>query len=91
MDRHATGQALVEQLPPPLPADRITALNQPKADLHTTRSYEWNGWTFDVPPGVFVPGWTSRLIRCWRSSSPRSRRKTCWPPAARSTSSGGRR
>ncbi|MFL9655063.1 hypothetical protein ACJ7VE_15255 [Streptomyces sp. PB17] len=199
MDRHATGQALVEQLPPPLPADRIIALNQPKADLHTTRSYEWNGWTFDVPPGVFIPGWTSRLIhervrdgrietrglryaamgvglgveavaagvrgareihaldvhpesvaaatghyrrlvgerpgttflpavsdvfdafprtsdwtsspstrppsarpsattptssatsawerRCWRSSSPRSRRRTCWPPAARSTSS----
>ncbi|MEJ1199341.1 MULTISPECIES: methyltransferase [unclassified Streptomyces] len=62
MDRYAIGQALLEQLPPPLPADRIITLNQPKADLHTTRSYEWNGWTFDVPPGVFIPGWTSRLI-----------------------------
>ncbi|MCF2437045.1 hypothetical protein LV779_35095 [Streptomyces thinghirensis] len=40
MDRYAIGQALLEQLPPPLPADRIIALNQPKADLHTTRSYE---------------------------------------------------
>ncbi|CAM5689232.1 hypothetical protein STENM327S_05824 [Streptomyces tendae] len=39
MDRHAIGRALVEQLPPPLPADRIIALNQPKEDLHTTRSY----------------------------------------------------
>ncbi|CAM5449670.1 methyltransferase [Streptomyces violaceorubidus] len=38
MDRHAIGRALVEQLPPPLPADRIIALNQPKEDLHTTRS-----------------------------------------------------
>ncbi|WP_217167826.1 methyltransferase [Streptomyces sp. AC512_CC834] len=62
MDRRATGPALLEQLPPPLPADHIVALNQPKADLHTTRSYEWSGWTFDVPPGVFIPGWTSRMI-----------------------------
>jgi len=62
MNRDSIGQALLEQLPPPLPADRIIALNQPKADLHTTRSYEWNGWTFDVPPGVFIPGWTSRLV-----------------------------
>ncbi|MFI7351596.1 methyltransferase [Streptomyces sp. NPDC049936] len=62
MNRDATGSALLEQLPPPLPADQIITLNQPKADLHTTRSYEWNGWTFDVPPGVFTPGWTSRMI-----------------------------
>ncbi|MFH9434931.1 methyltransferase [Streptomyces rochei] len=62
MDLTTTDSALLEQLPPPLPADRIIALNQPKADLHTTRSHEWNGWTFDVQPGVFVPGWTSRLI-----------------------------
>lgn len=50
------------QLPPPLPAAQIIALNRPKADLHTTRSYEWNGWAFDVPPGVFLPGATSRMI-----------------------------
>ncbi|MGW3991242.1 methyltransferase [Streptomyces sp. NPDC004830] len=62
MTPDATGRALLEQLPPPLPADRIISLNQPKADLHTTRTYAWNGWTFDVPPGVFLPGWTSRLI-----------------------------
>ncbi|MEG3626810.1 methyltransferase [Streptomyces poriticola] len=62
MDPTATGSALLEQLPPPLPAERIIALNQPKGDLHTTRAYEWNGWTFEVPPGVFTPGWTSRLI-----------------------------
>lgn len=62
MDRTATGQALVEELPPPLPAEQIIALNQPKADLHSHRDYEWNGWTFDVPPGVFLPGATSRMI-----------------------------
>ncbi|MEU2558378.1 methyltransferase [Streptomyces longispororuber] len=62
MDTTATGRDLVRQLPPPLPAERIVALNQPKQDLHTTRAYEWNGWTFDVPPGVFLPGWTSRMI-----------------------------
>lgn len=58
----ATGQDLLEQLPGPLPARQIIALNQPKADLHTHRDYEWNGWHFDVPPGVFLPGATSRMI-----------------------------
>lgn len=62
MDSTATGAALLDQLPPPLPAARVIALNQPKADLHTPRSYTWNGWSFDVPPGVFIPGWTSRLV-----------------------------
>lgn len=54
--------SLIDELPPPLPAEQIIALNQPKADLHTLRGYEWNGWTFDVPPGVFLPGETSRMI-----------------------------
>lgn len=54
--------ALIEHLPPPLPAEHIIALNRPKADPHSTRTYEWNGWTFDVPPGVFLPGATSRMI-----------------------------
>lgn len=53
---------LIDELPPPLPAEQIIALNQPKADLHSLRAYEWNGWTFDVPPGVFLPGETSRMI-----------------------------
>ncbi len=56
------GQSLLNALPPPLPADRIVALNQSKSDLHTYRSYEWNGWTFEAPPGVFLPGQTSRMI-----------------------------
>ncbi|MEW2528559.1 methyltransferase [Streptomyces sp. NPDC047071] len=62
MTTRATGPDLLRQLPPPLPAERIVALNQPKADLHTTRAYEWNGWSFDVPPGVFLPGGTSRMV-----------------------------
>ncbi|MEU2972889.1 methyltransferase, partial [Nocardiopsis alba] len=53
---------LIDQLPPPLPAERIIELNRPKTDLHTLRHYSWNGWDFEVPPGVFVPGETSRMI-----------------------------
>lgn len=52
----------IAQLPPPLPPEQIIALNQPKADLHTLRVYSWNGWEFDVPPEVFLPGATSRMI-----------------------------
>ncbi|MFB9568780.1 methyltransferase [Saccharopolyspora hordei] len=53
---------LPDQLPEPLPAAQIIALNRPGPDLHTTRCYEWNGWTFTVPPGVFRPGATSRMV-----------------------------
>ncbi|GGK27993.1 hypothetical protein GCM10011583_69990 [Streptomyces camponoticapitis] len=62
MDPTATGPALLEQLPPPLPEARIIALNQPKSDLHTTRAYTWESWEFEAPPGVFLPGATSRMI-----------------------------
>ncbi|GAA3761186.1 release factor glutamine methyltransferase [Spinactinospora alkalitolerans] len=55
-------RSLIAQLPPPLPAEQIIALNRPKEDLHTTRSYAWNGWDFEVPPRVFLPGATSRMI-----------------------------
>ncbi|MER6987623.1 methyltransferase [Saccharopolyspora hirsuta] len=57
-----TNAVQLDQLPEPLPAAQIIALNQPKADLHTVRTYEWNGWTFELPPGVFMPGATSRMI-----------------------------
>ena len=52
----------IAQLPPPLPAEQIIGLNRPKVDLHTLRGYSWNGWEFDVPPEVFLPGATSRMI-----------------------------
>ncbi|NKY99568.1 methyltransferase [Nocardiopsis alborubida] len=55
-------RSLVDQLPPPLPAEQILAVNPPRKDLHTTRSYTWNGWEFEVPPGVFLPGGTSRMV-----------------------------
>ncbi|RKN04493.1 methyltransferase [Streptomyces radicis] len=62
MERKTTGPDLLEQLPPPLPTPRIIALNRPRADQGLPRHYAWNGWTFDVPPGVFMPGGTSRMI-----------------------------
>ncbi|MEV6716213.1 methyltransferase [Lentzea sp. NPDC051208] len=49
-------------LPPVLPADHVIAINQPKADLHTYRDYSWNGMAFGLPPGVFHPGETSRML-----------------------------
>ncbi|MFD3688281.1 methyltransferase [Nocardiopsis sp. NPDC058631] len=54
--------SLIAQLPLPLPAEQIIGMNQPKADLNTHRTYTWNGWDFTVPPGVFLPGETSRMI-----------------------------
>lgn len=62
MSQAVTGRALLESLPPTLPTERIISLNTPKADLHTHRRYEWDGWEFDLPPGVFLPGATSRMI-----------------------------
>lgn len=55
-------RSLVDALPPPLPVERILAVNPPRKDLRTTRSYEWNGWRFQAPPGVFPPGGTSRMV-----------------------------
>lgn len=55
-------RSLIATLAPPLPAAQIIDLNRPRADLATHRRYAWNGWTLDVPPGVFLPGATSRMI-----------------------------
>jgi hypothetical protein len=54
--------ALHESLPHTLPADEILAVNKPKPDLHTHRMYSYNGWSFELPPGVFMPGETSRMV-----------------------------
>ncbi|MFF8841165.1 methyltransferase [Streptomyces sp. NPDC015127] len=53
---------LHRSLPHTLPADEILAVNKPKPDLHTHRTYTYNGWSFDLPPGVFMPGETSRMV-----------------------------
>ncbi|MDT0328350.1 methyltransferase [Nocardiopsis lambiniae] len=55
-------RSLIATLPPPLPAQQIIDLNRPRVDLATHRRYAWNGWVLDVPPGVFLPGATSRMI-----------------------------
>ncbi|WP_317494153.1 methyltransferase [Haloechinothrix sp. LS1_15] len=62
MPRTPRQPSLLEQLPPPLPASQIIALNQPKEDPRSWRRYTWHGWDFDVPPGVFLPGGTSRMF-----------------------------
>lgn len=51
-----------QDLPPPLPADTVAALNRPDGTLHTTRTRHWNGWDLEVPPGVFRPGLTSEML-----------------------------
>jgi release factor glutamine methyltransferase len=56
---------VVEELPPILPAGHIIAINKPKRDLHTERDYSWNGMDFRLPPGVFHPGETSRMLHKW--------------------------
>ncbi|SDQ20045.1 release factor glutamine methyltransferase [Actinopolyspora saharensis] len=58
----ARGRDLLDALPESLSAERIVALNQSRTDLHSRREYEWNGLRFEVPPGVFLPGHTSRMI-----------------------------
>ncbi len=58
----ATGWELHGRLPHTLPAEEIRAINNPSRAIHEHRAYQWNGWDFDLPPGVFHPGETSRLV-----------------------------
>ncbi|SMD25966.1 class I SAM-dependent methyltransferase [Kibdelosporangium aridum] len=58
----ATGWELHSRLPHTLPAEEIRAINNPSRAIHEHRTYHWNGWDFDLPPGVFHPGETSRLV-----------------------------
>lgn len=55
-------RALLDELPDTLPRDEILALNSSSSDIHTQRAYTYNGWSFELPPGVFRPGDTSRII-----------------------------
>lgn len=54
--------ALLDSLPDTLPREKILAINSPQSDIHTARTYAYNGWTFTLPPGVFKPGDTSRMV-----------------------------
>ncbi|WP_372339674.1 methyltransferase [Nocardiopsis sp. CC223A] len=58
----ATGWELHGLLPQTLSADEIRAINNPGRAIHEHRTYTWNGWDFELPPGVFHPGETSRLV-----------------------------
>lgn len=58
----ATGWDLHARLPPTLSPDAVRAVNTSGTTIHDHRSYTWNGWDFDLPPGVFAPGGTSRLV-----------------------------
>lgn len=58
----ASGWDLHAKLPHTVPAEEIRAINKPNPAIHTHRTYRWNGWDFELPPGVFHPGETSRLV-----------------------------
>jgi release factor glutamine methyltransferase len=58
----ATGWELHDLLPQTLAPDAIRAINNPSRAIHDHRTYSWNGWEFDLSPGVFHPGETSRLV-----------------------------
>jgi release factor glutamine methyltransferase len=49
-------------LPSTLSAEEILAAYDVAPSTAERRSYLWNGWDFDLPPGVFKPGTTSRLL-----------------------------
>ncbi|WP_433559504.1 methyltransferase [Pseudonocardia xinjiangensis] len=53
---------LHDRLPQTLSPDVIRAINPPSRAIHEHRRYSWNGWDFELPPGVFQPGATSRLV-----------------------------
>ncbi|MGH3567369.1 MAG: methyltransferase [Pseudonocardia sp.] len=58
----ASGWDLHARLPQTLSPEQIRAVNHPNGAIHDHRTYTWNGWEFDLPPGVFHPGETSRLV-----------------------------
>ncbi|MGC7099905.1 methyltransferase [Amycolatopsis lurida] len=54
--------ALHASLPPTLSTAEILEVNPPRNDLHTVRSHTYRDWEFELPPGVFRPGETSKMI-----------------------------
>jgi release factor glutamine methyltransferase len=58
----ANSAGFIRQFPTTLPVEEIAATNYLGNDIHSTRPYNWNGWSFDVPAGVFLPGPTSRIL-----------------------------
>lgn len=58
----AEEQAILAQLPVTLAADTIRELNAPNTLSQTQRHYSYEGHSYLIPPGVFLPGETSKLI-----------------------------
>ncbi|WP_020669473.1 methyltransferase [Amycolatopsis nigrescens] len=58
----AAQEELYERLPHTLSAEEIRAVNSAGSTIHTHRRYEYNGWRFELAPGVFSPGGTSRIL-----------------------------
>jgi len=54
----------IQTLPATLARDEILTVNASglSPEIHSTRPYEWRGISLVVPPGVFRPGPTARLI-----------------------------
>lgn len=59
---HDELHAVLDRLPQMLAPEEIRAVNARNADLHTTRRFSWNGWDFDAPPGVHLPGKASTSV-----------------------------
>jgi release factor glutamine methyltransferase len=58
----ATNWELHAVLPTTVSLDTILATHNVSETNATGVVYRWNGWTFDVPPGVFEPGATNRFL-----------------------------
>jgi release factor glutamine methyltransferase len=60
--KHATNWELHALLPATVSLETTLAAHDVSDTNATGAVYRWNGWTFDVPPGVFEPGATSRFL-----------------------------
>jgi release factor glutamine methyltransferase len=59
----ATNWDLYANLPATLPVeDIVAAYDLTPGHLNSDDTYSWNGWDFELAPGVFSPGSASRLI-----------------------------
>lgn len=55
-------QTVLDRLPEMLTPEEIRAANARNTDLHTARTFSWNGWDFEAPPGVHLPGKASTSV-----------------------------
>jgi release factor glutamine methyltransferase len=60
--KHAKNWELHALLPATAPRETMLAAHDVSEINASGTVYRWNGWTFDVPPGVFEPGATSRFL-----------------------------